>query len=305
LERRKCLYIKYLCLKNQLLNRRINCYQDARHRQFSSCVTKIANCHQSTSASTQKVDDSSKKTPSDEDQAFNFSGLSIFEKRFQTFVHDEDVKQGNHKTYFNVNNEKTKEKTLKKERNDDVPKDEPQRSSEKFKEEVFANVSQMIGEVEFQMGIDCIKHNEFKEAAEHFKMSTNTNNASACFNLALLYEKGLGVEKDLMMAKKLYQMASDWGSERALYNLGVYFAQGLGGAKKSTRQAKLCFERAARMGDANAIEAINMLKPSLRRKVSSEPEDFIEHDHECVDKSPVLLKSVNYYSNPRQAMPVN
>jgi hypothetical protein len=291
-------------LKNQLLNRKIQCYQDARHRQFfAKSVTKIANCHQSTNVDTQKVDEFPQKTKSEDDQVkFSFPTVGIFEKRFQTFLNDEDVKLGNRKTYYDVNNDQTKEKTLKKEwKNDTHNKKESMH--EKF-DEIFSNVSQMIGEIEFQMGVDCIKHGAFEEAAEHFKMSTNSNNASACFNLALLYENGLGVEKDLIMAKKLYSMAGDWGNERALYNLGVYFAQGLGGTKKSTRQAQLCFEKAAKLGDADAIEALNMLKPSFKRKVSSEPEDFIELDHES-DKSSVLLKSVNFYANPLRSVAAN
>lgn len=224
------------------------------------------------------------KQPRDDDQTFNFPG--IFEKRFQTFINDNDVKQGDRKVYHNVSND-TKLTTDKKEEKSAVKSDE-----EKY-DELFLNITNMIGELEFQMGVDCIRHGQFEEAADHLKMSTNTNNASACYNLALLYEHGLGVEKDFLMAKKLYQMAGEWGHEGALYNLGVFFAQGIGGTKRSFRQAKMCFEKAARLGDAAAIEALTLLQPSLKRKVSSEPEDFIDYDR-SITPSPIMMESVNY-----------
>lgn len=225
-------------------------------------------------------------------QTFNFPDFGIFEKRFQSFINDNDVRQGDRKVYHNISNDKNEENTLTTEK-EVVPKKEKilMKSDEEKYEELFLNITNMIGELEFQMGVDCIRHGQFEEAAGHLKMSTNSNNASACYNLALLYEHGLGVEKDFQMAKKLYQMAGDWGHEGALYNLGVFFAQGIGGTKRSFRQAKMCFEKAAKLGDAAAIEALALLQPSLKRKMSSEPEDFIDYDRSM---SPLIMESVNY-----------
>lgn len=77
---------------------------------------------------------------------------------------------------------------------------------------------------------------------------------------------------------RLYQLAAKWGHKEATYNLGVFFAQGLGGVKKSFKRAKLCFEKAAQLGDPSSMSALAILRSSNQRKLSSEPEDYIDHD---------------------------
>jgi localization factor PodJL len=60
-----------------------------------------------------------------------------------------------------------------------------------------------------------------------------------------LYEKGLGVGKDMQRAKDLYQRAAEKGNTRAMHNLGVLAAEG---GKPNYTSAALWFGKAAEYG---------------------------------------------------------
>jgi TPR repeat protein len=89
----------------------------------------------------------------------------------------------------------------------------------------------------------------------------------------------------MQMALKLYQLAAKLGHKEALYNLGVFYAQGKG-VRKNFQQAKICFEKAAKLGDSSSMLALKMLHPSNHRKFSSEPEDFIDQDPDSSSELP-------------------
>ena len=60
----------------------------------------------------------------------------------------------------------------------------------------------------FEKGRELYENKKYKEAAEHFLMSiVKTHYRVAQAWLANCYERGLGVEKDLLMAKDLYQVS--------------------------------------------------------------------------------------------------
>lgn len=192
-----------------------------------------------------------------------FGFEAFFEKRFQKYYNTDATNRA-----FKVNNEHSHEKIKKC------------KDIEGKVDQVFSSITSIIGDLELKIGIEYARSGNFEEAAEHFKISTNSNNSSACYNLALLYENGFGVDKqDMTMAKTLYEMAANWGNRMAMYNLGVFYANGLGGAKKSFRRAKMCFEQASQLGDENASTAIALLKPSV---IFSESEDYISSDVDAI-----------------------
>ncbi|MGB7041028.1 MAG: tetratricopeptide repeat protein [Xanthobacteraceae bacterium] len=51
----------------------------------------------------------------------------------------------------------------------------------------------------------------------------------AQFRLGGLYEKGIGVKKDLAQARDLYTAAADKGNGKAMHNLAVLYAEGING----------------------------------------------------------------------------
>lgn len=146
-------------------------------------------------------------------------------------------------------------------------------------ENAFQNLLDVIGEIEFQMGLQNVLAGNYETAASHFKLSTSHQNIKATFNLGLLYENGLGVKKDLKSAMKLYELASKQGHPKAIFNLGVFYAQGLGGVEKNFQQARKLFEQASALGNTDAIEALALIN-------IPPPVNFYQHiqDHENFEK---------------------
>lgn len=73
----------------------------------------------------------------------------------------------------------------------------------------------------------------------------------AQFELGKMYERGLGVETDLVAARGWYRQAAEAGNRDAMHVLGVMYARGRGGARDET-QAVAWFQRAAELGLVNS-----------------------------------------------------
>ncbi|KAL7039075.1 hypothetical protein ACKWTF_009791 [Chironomus riparius] len=320
---KKSFYGRYLQHKNKLLHRKLLCIEQAKAQnrshnksfKFSGCPLKRKIQEKRAKKEAGEKHHQFPKTD-DEFKAFTeeFSSLNLFDRRFEQFFKaDDDLTIGGHrKVFYNVNNddtllkpkeykESTSADTINK-NNDNVKSDlsadpQQQKSEDEAINEIMTNLSEMIGELEFQMGVESALHGDYKEAVEHFRMSSSSNNASACYNLALLYEQGLGVKKDLEIAMKLYQIASDQGHDKALYNMGVYFARGLGGAKKSFKKAKSYFEKAATYGNVEAIEALSLLLPEKNKKkppLLIVPSFIVDDD---VGMELIVAKNVHQFNN--------
>lgn len=124
--------------------------------------------------------------------------------------------------------------------------------------DAYENLLNVIGEIEFQLGVHSLKAQNYANAVSHFKQGSNHNHPGALFNLGLCYEQGLSVKKDLFMAMKLYEMAATKGHPKAAYNLGVFYARGIGGVDKNVRMARKYFHQAASMGQQDAINALGL-----------------------------------------------
>jgi len=62
-----------------------------------------------------------------------------------------------------------------------------------------------------------------------FRASAEQGDADAQYNLALMYDRGVGVEEDDAEALKWYRLAAGQGYAKAQYNLGMmyYFGKGV------------------------------------------------------------------------------
>ena len=72
------------------------------------------------------------------------------------------------------------------------------------------------------------------------------------FNLALMYEKGIGVPQDEKEAVVWYRRSAEQGFANAQFNLGVLYENGRGCAVDFA-QAKKWYRKASAQGDALAI----------------------------------------------------
>jgi uncharacterized protein len=80
----------------------------------------------------------------------------------------------------------------------------------------------------------------------------------AQYNLAVMYQKGDGVDQDLRKAFLWYEKAAEADLDIAQYNLGMLYLQGLG-TEKDVRKARMLLEKAAEHGLEVAEEMLHTI----------------------------------------------
>lgn len=83
-------------------------------------------------------------------------------------------------------------------------------------------------------------------------------NADAMVNLGTLYVKGLGVERDLLKAKELFERASEAGHEVASFYLGGMYENGIG-TEPDLMKSLFYYDRSAQGGMSGAQLKLGIL----------------------------------------------
>ena len=76
------------------------------------------------------------------------------------------------------------------------------------------------------LGLHRAEAGRMKEAVYEWKESSFLGYTKANFNLALCYETGKGVKKDLKQAAKHYKLAAEDDHPQAVYNLALMYING-------------------------------------------------------------------------------
>tara|TARA_R110002049_G_scaffold10127_3_gene50379 strand:- start:81730 stop:83220 length:1491 start_codon:yes stop_codon:yes gene_type:complete len=92
-----------------------------------------------------------------------------------------------------------------------------------------------------------------QEAADYLQRAASAGSAEAQFELAQLYEKGLGVPQDPVRALALYQQSADQDFADALNDLGFIYFQGGLNVTRDPARGLTYFERAADMRHPQAM----------------------------------------------------
>lgn len=193
--------------------------------------------------------------------------------RLKEFEFD-DLTSGNSKVIFEINNDSRHQTGIKRSgspvnelRSHDVVEHLPEPETPTV-ESAMENLVSVIGEIEYQLGVDNLEIGDYTTAVSHLKLGTSHQHAGAAFNLGICYEQGFGVKKSARVAMECFYLASTLGHAQAMYNLGVYYARGLGGLRRSRSMAKKCFTAAADLGVAEAIVALGRNYTKLSRPSS-------------------------------------
>ena len=88
----------------------------------------------------------------------------------------------------------------------------------------------------FDAGVAAYQANDLPLAYEEFLAAAREGHADSQFNVALMYEQGLGVGKDEQEAVVWYGKSAAQGNSSAQYNMGVLYENGRG--------TRIWFERA-------------------------------------------------------------
>lgn len=115
-----------------------------------------------------------------------------------------------------------------------------------------------VGHWEFKLGVQSLKQKRPEVAISHFTLASVHNHPEATYNLGICYEKGIGTNVNLKIAKECYRAAANLGHSKSMYNLAVFFAQGKGGLKKDYKAARDLFKAASRLGSKEAKAALGI-----------------------------------------------
>ena len=110
----------------------------------------------------------------------------------------------------------------------------------------------------FEAGVAAYQANDLPLAFQEFREAATAGHADSQFNLALMYEQGIGVGKDEKEAVVWYGKSAAQGNAAAQFNLGVMYENGRG-TKVDFAQANQWYRRASIQGDALAIGNLGML----------------------------------------------
>jgi TPR repeat protein len=118
--------------------------------------------------------------------------------------------------------------------------------------------AQAQGNANFEAGLAAYQANDLPLAYEAFLAAAKEGHADSQFNVALMYERGIGVGKDEKEAVFWYGKAASQGNAAAQFNLGVLYENGRG-TNIDFAQANEWYRKASVRGDALAIGNLGML----------------------------------------------
>ena len=107
-------------------------------------------------------------------------------------------------------------------------------------------------------GVRAYEAGDLPLAFKEFRAVADAGNADGQFNVALMYEQGIGVAKDEQQSVVWYEKSAQQGNSNAQFNLGVLYENGRGTSVDFT-EANKWYRKAAAQGDALAIGNLGML----------------------------------------------
>ncbi|MFC7336211.1 tetratricopeptide repeat protein [Haloferula chungangensis] len=120
------------------------------------------------------------------------------------------------------------------------------------------SLSTIPAHADFEKGIAAYEANDLPLAYKEFRASADDGHADSQFNVALMFEQGIGVEKDEKEAVSWYRKSAEQGNPLAQFNLGVLYENGRG-TKVDFEKANEWYRKASKQGDPLAIGNLGML----------------------------------------------
>lgn len=100
-------------------------------------------------------------------------------------------------------------------------------------------------------GSAAFMHGDYATAMQEWWKKAKAGDAEAINNIGVLYNKGLGVDRDPTKAAEWYQRAAEFGYPNAQFNLANLYYSGEG-VEKNAKQAAYWYQQAAERGHLGA-----------------------------------------------------
>ena len=109
----------------------------------------------------------------------------------------------------------------------------------------------------FDEGLAAYDRGDYATTQREWRPLAEQGDASAQYNLGLMYHKGEGVPQDYKEAMKWYRRAAEQGDASAQFNLGDMYRDGEG-VPQDYKVAMKWFRQAAEQGDASAQTSLGV-----------------------------------------------
>ena len=126
--------------------------------------------------------------------------------------------------------------------------------------------------VSFLWTVSCSPKPDIKKLTQQ----ANQGDASAQYNLGLMYRKGEGVPQDDVEGVKWYRLAADQGAAYAQYNLGLMYEKGTG-VPQDYVQAHKWYNLAAAQGDSDGAENRNLVAKQMTPQQIERAQELARH----------------------------
>jgi TPR repeat protein len=123
---------------------------------------------------------------------------------------------------------------------------------------LFTSLVSNMAVADFEKGIAAYQANDLPLAYKEFRASADEGHMDSQFNVALMFEKGIGVKMDEKEAVVWYEKSATQGNSAAQFNLGVLYENGRG-TKVDFVKANQWYRKASLQGDGLAIGNLGML----------------------------------------------
>ena len=133
---------------------------------------------------------------------------------------------------------------------------------------------------DFDKGLRAAQSGDFATALREFKVLAEQGNATAQYNLGIMYRNGRGVVQDYKEAVKWYRKSAEQGDAKAQSNLGFMYANGRGVVQDNV-YAHMWFNIAASNGDTDAVKNRDM---AAKNMTSSQMAEAQKLARACVEK---------------------
>lgn len=130
-------------------------------------------------------------------------------------------------------------------------------------------LSVMPAMADFQAGVDAFQKGDYVEAAKQWRPLAEQGDATAQYNLGLLYLDGHGVPQSITEAANWFRRAAEQDYTLAQHNLGAMYGSGQG-VKRDYVQAYKWLNICAAKGNAGCVTQRDLIAKKLKAAQLSE-----------------------------------
>ena len=147
---------------------------------------------------------------------------------------------------------------------------------------LFTLTSNVVWSADYNKGLTAYYSGDYATALREWKPLAEQGDASAQYNLGVMYDNGYGVPQDDKTAVKWYTLAAEQGHVDAQYSLGVMYYNGKG-ILRDYVYAHMWANISASNGNENAIELRYFLANEMM--TSADISEAQKLARECVAKN--------------------